>query len=100
MSSIKDDYYEACEKIASGLDGFSSLAQDAQANLKDLKNEVQNDTIKLAEKYCLDNSLGATDGSPIKGEDAKRLMELFNEALNDSDFKLINKLKDLGFIHN
>jgi len=99
MPSKKNGYYEACEKLAAGLEGISSLAEDAQPYLKDVKNEALNDTIKLAEKYCLDNGLGAPDGSPIKGEAAKLLMDKFDEAVNDSDFKFINKLKDLGFIH-
>lgn len=50
MSSIKNGYYAACEKISSGLEEVSSLAEDAQSDLKDVKNEAQIDTIKLLPK--------------------------------------------------
>jgi hypothetical protein len=48
MSSIKNDYYEACEKFMSVAQRASFWAKDAQSDLKDVINEAQNPNITLA----------------------------------------------------
>jgi hypothetical protein len=92
MSLIKDGYYEACEKLASGI---SSLGEKARS----CAEEMEKDEIESAEKFCLGFAMRHPDGSPLKGEYAISLCKIMKQALYDEDHELFDNLKEAGFIH-
>jgi len=61
-------------------------------------SSINNETMILAEKFCLDMHLATPDGSPIRGEAAHYFMELFSESEDDSNLKLIYEYEKLGLL--
>jgi hypothetical protein len=96
MSSIKNGYYEACEKLASGI---SSLSKGAVSCAERALIEARNGRMESAEELCLTYAMSDPDGNPLKGKEAVLASDIMIKALRDEDWELLNKLKELGFIH-
>jgi hypothetical protein len=96
MSSIKNGYYQATEKLASGI---RSLGEKARSCTEEIEKEVKNIQIESAEEFCLGFAMRHQDGNPLKGEDAIIMSHIMKKALDDEGDELFNNLKEAGFIH-
>ena len=96
MSSIKNGYYETCEKLGSGISSFNE-------EIRSFKEEMEVNNIELeiegAEESCLGFDMRQPDGNPLKGKEAVLASKLMKKALLDNDREIYNSLKELGLIH-
>jgi hypothetical protein len=96
MSSIKNGYYETCEKLASGISSFTETVRSLKEEMEDKTIEIE---IEFAEEFCLGYAMRHPDGNPLKGKEAVLACKLMKKVLHENDLELFNNLKEAGFIH-
>ncbi|ALO35414.1 hypothetical protein CMT41_12310 [Colwellia sp. MT41] len=96
MSSIKNGYYETCEKLASGISSFTEKVRSFNEEMEVKNIEIE---IESAEEFCLGNAMRQPDGNPLKGKEAVLACKLMRKVLLENDQELFNNLKEAGFIH-
>ncbi|GAA6172001.1 hypothetical protein NBRC116592_16710 [Colwellia sp. KU-HH00111] len=96
MSSKKNGYYYACEKLASGVSSFTEKVRSFNEEIKVKNIEIE---IESAEKFCLGFAMRRPDGNPLRGKEAVLAGKLMKKALLDNDLDIFNSLKELGLIH-
>jgi hypothetical protein len=96
MSSIKNGYYEICEKLASGISSFNEEIRsfNEEMEVKNIEFEIE-----CAEKSCLGFAMRQPDGNPLKGKEAVWANKLMTKARLDNDREIYNSLKELGLVH-
>jgi hypothetical protein len=96
MSSIKNDYYDTCEKLGSGISSFTEKVRsfNEEMEVKNIEFEIE-----IAEESCLRFAMRNPDGKPLKGKEAVLANKLMTKALLDNDHEIFNSLKELGLIH-
>jgi hypothetical protein len=99
MSSIKNGYYEICEKIGLGISSLGESSKSCRENGEWVK-KANNSNIKVSEEFCLSFNMRQPDGNPLRGEDAVMAVTIMKKAILEEDDELYNSLKEAGFINN